>query len=458
MHRCDLPPRNDREISASVVPGAVRTRAAGLAPYFVRGISSSPALLTPAFLSPPWFPAFLSPVTWATILVVAVFLLASPPTARVGLCLAADSPTSGLDEAAIKRLVGMLGDDQFQVREQATRELLKAGSGALPQLEEGSRNIDREVRYRCQRILTLVRELELENRLERFMNGTDAGEPPLPGWESLRKQLGDATAIKSLFREMYRVESEFLSTAAKGGRPASEALQTRVSDVQNMLQMHSTEPPIGSILAILFVAVETATDNNNQATAQNIFNLCYQQSFRAAITGGPYRDSVRKLLGAWIRRGEDFQAYQGIMLAMQYEMKDALPPAERLLKNANIQGHMKQYALVAIAKFGDESHIPLLEGALADEKPIGTWQVNNVNINTQLRDVALASLVHVTKQDFKAYGFDRIQMTQPYLFNPITAGFADNNQRVKALDKWKTYRAQNKNKDAEQNAGVKPAP
>lgn len=130
-----------------------------------------------------------------------------------------------------------------------------------------------------------------------------------------------------------------------------------------MLQMHSTEPPIGSILAILFVAVETATDNNNQATVQNIFNLCYQQSFRAAITAGPYRDSVRKLLGAWIRRGEDFQAYQGIMLAMQYEMKDALPPAERLLKNANIQGHMKQYALVAIAKFGDESHIPLLEGA-----------------------------------------------------------------------------------------------
>ncbi len=367
--------------------------------------------------------------------------------------MAADVP----DDATIKRLVASLGDDQFQVREQATRELLKAGPRAMVYLEDGARNIDREVRYRCQRILLLVRKMELENRLERFKNGTDEGEPPLPGWESLQKQLGDSPGIKNLFVDMYRAESDFLAAAAKGGRQAAEALSTRVGEIQNMLQMHSTEPPIGSILAILFVAVESASDNN-QGTAQNIFNLCYQQSFRAAITGGPHRDSVRKLLGAWIRRGEDFQAYQGIMLAMQYEMKDALPPAERLLKNANIQGHMKQYALVAIAKFGDDSHIPLLEGALSDDKPIGTWQVNNVNINTQLRDVALASLVHITKQDFKAYGFDRIQLTQPYLFNPITAGFADNNLRTKALDKWKTYRSQTKNAGAEPNAGAKPAP
>jgi hypothetical protein len=366
------------------------------------------------------------------------------------------SAAEGLDEAAIKRLVTLLGDDQFQVREQATSDLLKAGPRATAFLEDGARNLDREVRYRCQRILLLVRKMELDGRLERFKNGTDIGEPPLPGWESLQKQLGDSPALKLLFIDMYRVESEFLEAAAKGGRQASEALNTRVGEIQTMMQMQ-TEPAIGSILAVLFIAVENANENN-QGTNQNIINLCYQQSFRAAITGGPHRESVRKLLGAWIRGAEDFQAYQGIMLAMQYEMKDALPPAERLLKNANIQGHMKQYALVAVAKFGDESHIPLVEGILADEKPIGTWQVNNVNINTQLRDVALASLIHMTKQDFKAYGFDRIQMTQPYLFNPITAGFADNNQRVKALDKWKTYRSQTKNAGAESNSGAKPAP
>ena len=447
MRRCDNPPQTTRKHHPAVACRGARFLA-------IAAIAPLPRPFASRAVSP------TSPLNWklplarAAVLSVAVgviFSVAIAGQAAVGV--ADDAP----DDAAIKRLVGLLGDDQFQVREQATRDLLKAGPRALQQLEDGSRNIDREVRYRCQRILTLVREMELENRLERFMNGTDSAEPPLPGWESLRKQLGESTAIKTLFRDMFRAESEFLAAAAKGGRTAADALNARVSEVQNMMQMHSSEPPIGSILAILFVAVETASDNN-QATSQNIFNLCYQQSFRAAITGGPYRESVRKLLGAWIRRGEDFQAYQGIMLAMQYEMKDALPPAERLLKNANIQGHMKQYALVAIAKFGDESHIPLLESALADDKPIGTWQVNNVNINTQLRDVALASLIHVTKQDFKAYGFDRIQMTQPYLFNPITAGFADNNLRVKALDKWKTYRAQTKNKDAAPNAGAKPAP
>jgi hypothetical protein len=41
------------------------------------------------------------------------------------------SAADGLDDGAIKRLVELLGDDQFQVREQATRDLLKVGPRAL---------------------------------------------------------------------------------------------------------------------------------------------------------------------------------------------------------------------------------------------------------------------------------------------------------------------------------------
>ena len=78
---------------------------------------------------------------------------------------------------------------------------------------------------------------------------------------------------------------------------------------------------------MLFVAAEAKAETNQQAS-QNIFNFCYQAAFRNSIQGAPIKEVLRKMLGAWIRRGDEFQGYQGIMLAMQYDIKDGLVPAE----------------------------------------------------------------------------------------------------------------------------------
>ncbi|MFM7843805.1 MAG: hypothetical protein ACKPEY_06190, partial [Planctomycetota bacterium] len=85
-------------------------------------------------------------------------------------------------------------------------------------------------------------------------------------------------------------------------------------------------------------------------------------------------------------------------------------------------------------------HLPLLESCLTDERSIGTWQIQNVNINTQVRDVALASLVLLTKQQPKDYGFERLQTNPQQLFSPITAGFESADARAQAVKKWREYR------------------
>lgn len=381
----------------------------------------------------------------AAVLIVGLALEFSPGTAATRAAepqaIAVANPEL---EVEAKRLVERLGDEQFAVREQATHDLLRMGVPAHSSLEAGTRHLDREVRYRCQRILILVRQVDLENRLQAFLKDAGSGRSyDFPAWEAFRKEYGDTRESRQTFVEMQRSEPELLAALTRGSRPALEALASRSQEVQQNTQTHAQEVPLGTIAAMLFVAAEAKAETNQQAS-QNIFNFCYQAAFRNSIQGAPIKEVLRKMLGAWIRRGDEFQGYQGIMLAMQYDIKDGLVPAERLLKSANMQAQMKQYAVVAFAKMGDQTHLPLLETLLTDDKSCGTWQVNNVNITTQLRDVALASLVHMTRQEHKAYGFERLQLTQPYVFNPITAGFETAEKRNQALEKWRAYRARTK--------------
>jgi hypothetical protein len=59
----------------------------------------------------------------------------------------------------IKQLIGQLGDDDFQVREKATRELITLGPAAVPALQLALRHADTEVRARAKRCLGAFKDV-----------------------------------------------------------------------------------------------------------------------------------------------------------------------------------------------------------------------------------------------------------------------------------------------------------
>src|SRR6185503_10793385 len=71
-------------------------------------------------------------------------------------------------------LVRQLGDEEFVIRETAAEKLTKIGLAARAALEEGSKDSDREIRYRCERILAQVRQLDFAHRIEAFSNDRDS--------------------------------------------------------------------------------------------------------------------------------------------------------------------------------------------------------------------------------------------------------------------------------------------
>jgi hypothetical protein len=68
---------------------------------------------------------------------------------------AADAST--VAEKDISRLIGQLGSERFQERENATQELSRLGKSALPGLKKASNSPDAEVRRRAGQ---LIRQME----------------------------------------------------------------------------------------------------------------------------------------------------------------------------------------------------------------------------------------------------------------------------------------------------------
>ncbi|MFW6172026.1 MAG: hypothetical protein ACODAD_16180, partial [Planctomycetota bacterium] len=88
---------------------------------------------------------------------------------------------------------------------------------------------------------------------------------------------------------------------------------------------------------------------------------------------------------------------------------------------------------------------PVVESFLDDETPYGgTIAVaGKKKVRTQMRDIALATLVELAKLDHKAFGFSRYRIHPHYVFNTSSLAFESPEKREAAIEKWYAFRQQN---------------
>ena len=340
----------------------------------------------------------------------------------------------------IRVLVEQLGDDSFERREQASQALSKLGVTARPALMAGSRSADPEVRSRSRRILEVLRRVELQGKLAAFIADNEGSlEHDLPGWKRYRELLGHDQPARELFVAMQRAEGDLLHAAESNPQTAAEQFASRGNELQqSMFGPMQRQIPLGSIAALLFIGSDPAIPLSDQG-ALPVGNFVNQQAFNQAISAGPQVKLAEKLLGAWIRqRTESMAAYSNLHLAMRYNLKEGLPPALRLVQKGKDPNQL-QFAVLAVGKLGTRTDAASVLPALENRAVCSSYQVNNVTISTEVRDVALAVLLHMTGQTHKDYGFERIQTNPQILFNVHTLGFEKEEQRVKALEKWQNW-------------------
>lgn len=342
-------------------------------------------------------------------------------------------------QVSAEALVQMLGDEQFSAREQATTKLIEIGLAAKSALEQGSQHPDREIRYRCVRILTIIGELDFQRRLDAFAEGRD-DEHGLPGWDHYRETIGTSTEARTLFVEMQKAEPDIMRAIEMGPQEVGKTLTQRCIQIQQLQSVARQAVSLGSIAAMLF-AVANDKVNVRQESGAALSSLCYQPEVQNAMNDGSRRPIVRRLLGDWIKRGDSWAAFQNLSLAMRYDMEEGLVPARKVLENPANPPYIRQNGILAIAKLGDRSDVPLLEGLLEDQSRLATQRIGDKTFETRLRDVALAAILLLEGKDPKDFGFDRIQRNDMSVFVIATVGFPDDEQRLQTLKMFQDSRA-----------------
>lgn len=358
-----------------------------------------------------------------------------------------DATGGTLSAASPQDLVELLASGKYRDRVRATRELERRGIAAKEALLAGAESRDAEVRQRCQKVLAVVLTRDFEARIRAFAadrEGTSGHG--LPGWERFRRLAPPTRQNRDLFASMLAAERELFVAQERGPEQVALALEARCDEINQEQHRHVFGEKSGVSLAMIVSLLFAAGDERvavSERTSALLGNFSYQESLQNALGGGPHVDLARRVLGQWVERGEGGPgSFQNLLLAMKHGLSEGLKPAEAMIRRGTAQPQIIVYAIQAVGRFGDARHIELLAPLLADESVAMTYQDADQKYQTEVRDVALAVLVHLSGQDYADYGFRRIVEQPDFLFNAGTIGFADPAERTAALEKWQAWMAE----------------
>ncbi len=345
--------------------------------------------------------------------------------------------------------VQQLGVDDFAQRELAVEALTNAGLAAKEALQAGVQSPDLHTQMLARQILTKVLELDFQRRIEAFTADKEgAKDHSMPGWDWYRETVGTTPKDRELFIRILKEEAPLLESVAGNPDRAHDAMEIRIQQLQQGMQNRNTAlrktPSMESIAGLLMVTAssESGLDSREQS---HLYNLMYQTTFREAAKKGPYTEPLKRLLDAWILSNTNSAwTYRAVQISLEFGLPRGLDLALQLL---NPQGNnsTNAYAIVAIGKLGGKDYVPALVPLLENDRVCWTWhRGNNKVIRTQIRDVALASLLHATEQDHKEYGFELLQKNPETVFHIYTVGFEEDEQRLAALERWNKWFAENR--------------
>jgi len=358
------------------------------------------------------------------------------------------------DEVSVAALIKDLSAPKFVVRQRAMNRLVAIGADAIPGLNAAISDGNRETRFRAGRVLDAVEQNVFQQKLEQFIKaGVGDKNVNLPSWKAFCEKIPETAESRRVFAQISRAEPRLCRSIEHGAAFAAKEIDRRCAAIQVAQQENRMSTiALGTITALLFAAGMDDV-KMNRYSVKIIFGLCNQATFsgqlRVRSNTGIYTypsnanaNIMRELFAGCLMHCESWDAQMAFSLAMNLNIPQCLPRALELVRDKQTPCHVVQTVMIAISMFGGQDDIPVLELRIADKSFCGvTQRINNVQYQTQLRDVAIAAMLILAKEDPKLYGFPRIQVYTSGQFSYSRVGFADEESRDKTRAKWDTFRA-----------------
>jgi hypothetical protein len=315
-----------------------------------------------------------------------------------------------------------------------------------------------------------VLRLGLEERIKRFLAAKDdSPDSSLPGWKRFAELVGNDDSARRFYAEMVRHSYDLLLRVERAAESQDEQLQRQAQEA--LAQFHDrihrtvfrfdtgatgTVTPESFALALFLRSYPILRDNGVQFSrfSRYEYMMCQQQNIRQALMANDDTGRVlRRLVAGWISAETDAAVQAQVMeLALSFDLPELFPVAKRLAANAQIPGFTRAQALSVVAKYGGKKEIPFLERFLDDKSHVTTFHDSKdnkpVTYKTEIRDWALALLIHLTGQPLRDYPFPVLQPRIDNFLDPLRSpwpsyfGFSDASEREVVFKKWQQWRVE----------------
>jgi RNA polymerase sigma factor (sigma-70 family) len=257
-------------------------------------------------------------------------------------------------------------------------------------------------------------------------------------WPHFKKLVGDDKDSRALFDLIVKNPKnlELLEKAAAGDPDLLKLYRTRRDELNKASDKpHPTDPnkgitvavPLDEIFGWLLLGTYAGTKGDETGSVPFFLYTEYAQKDLAdALAKDPTAKPLRKLVVAWLEnRGTEPSALRaGLNLALRCEVSGAVPTARRVLKDIPIpkpgrgpQGFsavgtiadLRATALLVLGKYGTDDDFAVLKTFADDTTPLEqpNWGRHPDDAMTEMRDVALAMMIHMRGGKVHEFGFLR---------------------------------------------------
>lgn len=368
----------------------------------------------------------------------------------------ADAPQKAVDSAQIAELVTRLRAPSFRERLQAEADCRETGAAVLPALVEALKSPDPELRRRAQVLIEQIEVDGLDDAIDAFL--APGSQTTLPGWLIVVDMVEEAPEFRVAYAEILRGKTQLARALSH-----PELIPTTLQ--QQMLNMGASGGPASrgatpaetSALLLILIHPEANYPEDSavssgrvvrQGMASEFHDTASRQLFQALVTG-------------WVVRPHAGAVYDRLDIALKLSLPESVTPAlEMLTQKTNL--HQVNSAFLAIIRFGGATEMAVVETLLDDpyELNAGRGPDDQKNSSTQLRDLALVTLIEMNQQNPTDFGVRTLPRDQHGTLSSVNIAFESDAQREAAFEKWRAWSAKHVRKyrplpaNAEEGTGL----
>lgn len=399
-------------------------------------------------------------------------------------------PAQELSKA--RALLQKLGSDSYRDREDAQAELAKMGRLAKDVLAEAATTgEDPEIRLRAARLLPKASAADLKARIETFLEDKDGKfDHDLPGLKVFRAKLGAGDKSRALYADILKSPHNLDLFAAvekgntEGGRAIGDRRNNMWMDMNGQRFVGSRpaaprQPALADIAAVLFAESLVPSDSipkTGQWAYMNSGQFLQQNASVTTLNSAdqPHHAVYRTIAANWIGSRTDAMEMSNIVYMLNNapfaSFKESQTLLRRIVLTDGVQLWARGQALNMLVQKNGKDETKFLRGALKGEFRAGDYPdlypnekdpnrkiaVSNDGVvqqvhwqkpgqpqgqmySIQLRDAALAFLLHQEKLNIRDFGFETQPGFNPPPNQPLYFGqyaFTTDEQRGFAMVKW----------------------